>query len=136
MQYVFYLSDLHFFSFILHWSLLGSRSSLLRLRSACILSFASRVKFCTKILTIVPVTFFKLALNIKLLAFTTLRAGRQNTSEVLSIRLIFIFRKTFALKNDSHHDKAEILSFLARLVMHWYLAHDAFHRIFTSCSKT
>ena len=51
-----------------------------------------------------PVTFFKLASNIKLVAFTTLRTGRQNASEVLSIRLIFIFHKTFALKNDSQHD--------------------------------
>ena len=114
----FKLSDLHFFSLILHWSLLRSPRSFLRLRSACILSFASCVKLCAKILNIVPVTFFKLALNIKLVAFTTFRAGRQNASKVLSIRLIFVFRKTFALINDSHHDKAEILSFLARLITH------------------
>ena len=29
-----------------------------------------------------------------------------------------------------------ILSFLAELIMHWYLAQDAFHRTFTLCSKT
>ena len=136
MQHVFYLSDLHCFSLILHWSLLGSPWSFLRLRSACILSFVSCVKFCAKILNIVPVTFFKLASNIKLVAFTTLRTGRQNASKVLSVRLIFIFHKTFALKNDSHHDKAEILSFLAKLIMHWYLAQDAFHRTFTLFSET
>ena len=100
------------YSLVLHWSLLGSPSSFLRLRSACIFSFASCVKFCAKIVNIVPVTFFKLASNIKLVAFTTLRTGRQNALIVLSIRLIFIFHKTFALKNDSHHDKAEFLSFL------------------------
>ena len=69
-------------------------------------------------------------------SLTTLRTGRQNASDVLSIRLIFIFHETFALKNDSHYDKAEILSFLAKLIMHWYLAQDAFHRTFTLCSKT
>ena len=55
--------------------------------------------------------------------------------KVRSIRRIFIFHKTFALKSNWHHDKAEILSFLARLIMHWYLAQDAFHRTFTLCSK-
>ena len=29
-----------------------------------------------------------------------------------------------------------ILSFLAELIMYWYLAQDAFHRIFTLFSKT
>ena len=59
---------------------------------------------------------------------------RKNASKILSIRLIFILHKTFALKNDSHHDKAKILSFLAKLIMHWYLAEDALHRTFTLMS--
>ena len=46
---------------------------------------------------------------------------RQNASKVLSIRLIFIFHKTFALENASHHEKAEILNFLARLIMTWFI---------------
>ena len=92
-------------------------------------------RVCAKISNIGPVTFFKLASNIKLVAYTTLRTGRQNATEVLSIRQIFICHKTFALRNDSHHDKAEILSFLAKLIMHWYLAQDAFRRTFTLCSK-
>ena len=41
----------------------------------------------------------------------------------------FHFHKTFALKNDSHHDKAEILSFLTQLIMHWPFAQDAFHQL-------
>ena len=61
---------------------------------------------------------------------------RQHASKVLSIRSIFIFYQSFASKNDLHHDKAEILSFLARLIMHWYFVEDAFHRTFTLCSET
>ena len=56
---------------------------------------------------------------------------RQRTSKNLPIWLIFNFHQTFALKNNSHHDKAEILSFLAILLMHWYLTDDPFHRTFT-----
>lgn len=53
----------------------------------------------------------------------------------LSIRPIFIFYKSFASKNDLHHDKAGILNFLAKLIMHGYLEQDEFYRIFTLCSK-
>ena len=60
-----------------------------------------------------------------------LNIRRQKALKVPSIWQIFIFHKTFALKNDSHHDKVEILSFLAKLFMHWYLARDALHRTFT-----
>ena len=63
------------------------------------------------------------------LLYLVLNTWRQNVFKVLSIRLIFIFHKTFALKTDSHHDKAEILSFLAQLIMHWYLTQDAFHQL-------
>ena len=33
------------------------------------------------------------------------------------------------------YDIGEILSFLAKLIMHWYLAQDAFHRTFILCSQ-
>ena len=42
-----------------------------------------------------------------------------------------VFGKTFASKNGLHLDKADFLSFPAKLILHWYLAQDVFYRTFT-----